>query len=182
MEPTQSVPLPGDVRLMPLKSHVDNRGNLTEVFRNEWHESPLPAEWMVSRTQANALRGVHVRRHAWTYACVIAGEMVVGLHDLRPGSTAVRSAMLRLSTAPLHLLVIPSGVAYGFLSPRESTLVFGASECADAEDRFSCRWDSPELHLDWPCEAPDLSAEDSAAGGYAAMRETVLAGRMVALS
>lgn len=179
METVQSKTLPDGVALMPLKSHVDDRGDLTEVFRNEWHNSPLPAEWVVSRAQANALRGVHVRRHSWAYACAIAGEVVVGLHDLRPHSSTIRSVMLRLSSAPPHLLVVPSGVAYGFYSPQPSTLILGTSECLDSSDHLACRWDSPELNLNWPCAAPELSAEDRAADGYAAARTTILADRRV---
>ena len=182
MQTIQSTALPHGVALMPLKSHADHRGDLTEVFRNEWHSSPLPAEWIVGRAQANTLRGVHVRRHAWAYACAIAGEVVVGLHDLRPHPTAVRSVMFRLSSAALHLLVIPSGVAYGFYSPQGATLILGTSESSNSSDQIACRWDSPELDLDWPCASPELSAEDRMAGNYAAARATVLAARMIDLS
>jgi len=179
MQSIESMALPDGVVLMLLKPHADHRGDLTEVFRNEWHSSPLPAEWMVCRTQANALRGIHVRRHSWAYACAISGEVVVGLHDLRPRPSAVRSVMLRLSSAPLHLLVIPSGVAYGFYSPQAATLILGTSESAMSPDHLACRWDSIELHLNWPCAAPELSAEDRMAGTYAAVRTTVLADRMI---
>ena len=182
MQTVQSTALPHGVALRPLTSHADHRGDLTEVFRNEWHGSPVPAEWMVSRAQANVLRGVHVRRHAWTYACAIAGEVVVGLHDLRTHPTAVRSVMFRLSSAALHLLVIPSGVAYGFYSPQGATLILGTSESSSSPDQLACRWDSPELDLSWPCAAPELSAEDRVAGNYAAARTTVLADRMIDLS
>lgn len=182
MQTIQSMTLPDGVALMPLKSHADHRGDLTEVFRNEWHSSPLPAEWIVSRAQANALRGVHVRRHSWAYACAIAGEVIVGLHDLRPHPSAARSVMFRLSSAPLHLLVIPSGIAYGFYSPQGATLILGSSESSNSPDQLACRWDSPELSLNWPCAAPELSAEDRVAGNYAAARTIVLADWMIDLS
>ena len=182
MQIIQSTALPHGAALMPLKSHADHRGDLTEVFRNEWHRSPLPAEWIVGRAQANALRGVHVHRHSWAYACAIAGEVVVGLHDLRPHPTAARSVMFRLSNAPLHLLVIPSGVGYGFYSPQGATLIFGKSENSNSSDQLACRWDSPELNLNWPCAAPELSAEDRVAGNYAAARKTILADRAIDLS
>lgn len=182
MQTTQSMALPDGVVLMPLKSHADHRGDLTEVFRNEWHSSPLPAEWTVNRAQANALRGVHVRRRSWTYACAIAGEVVVGLHDLRSHRPAVRSVMFRLSSAPLHLLVVPSGVAYGFYWPEGATLILGSSESSNSPDQLACEWNARELDLNWPCTAPDLSAEDRAAGSYAAARTTVLADRKFDLS
>lgn len=177
MQAEQSISLPDGAALLPLKSHVDNRGDLTEVFRNEWHSSPLPAQWTLCRAKANALRGIHVRRHAWEYACAIGGEVLVGLHDLRPHQSAIRPAMFRLTTTKPHLLVIPSGIAYGFYSPHGSTLILGTSEGPDPQDHLSCRWDSPELGLNWPCVAPELSEEDRCAGSYAAARTALLAGQ-----
>lgn len=163
----ESIALPDGVILMPLKTHPDNRGELTEIFRNEWHRSPLPAQWTIHRAKANALHGVHVDRRSWKYVCVIAGEVIVGLHDVRPHPDAARSVMFHLARTRLQMLVIPNGVARGFYSPQESTLLLGTSEHSDSSGHFACRWDSPELSLNWPCTAPELSPEDRAAGSYA---------------
>lgn len=161
--------------LMPLTTHPDGRGDLTEIFRNEWHRSPAPVQWIVSRTGANVLRGMHVHARSWDYLCVIEGNVVAGLHDLRPRAAAARSAMLRLSGARLQVLVIPIGVAHGFYSPGNSTLMVGASTYYDPADHRACRWDAPELDLDWPCTAPELSAKDRDAGSYAELRAAFLA-------
>lgn len=153
---------------MSLTSHLDNRGDLTEVFRMEWVESPAPIQWAVARSEANALRGVHVHARHWDYYCVVSGELIVGLHDLRLGAAMARAtAMLFLSGERLQLLAVPSGVAHGLYSPVHSTLLVGTSAYYDPADHRGCRWDAPELGLEWPCTSPILSAKDRDAGSYA---------------
>lgn len=161
--------LPAGVKLMSLTTHSDARGDLTEILRNEWHGSPPPARWIAVRAAPNTLRGVHVRRRGWRYACVVAGEMWAGLHDLRAERPAAWSVLFRLTGARLQALVIPPGVAHGFYATEGATLVLGAS-AGDDSDEGACRWDAPELGLDWPCAAPQLSAGDCDAGSYARLR------------
>ena len=146
----QPVALPPGVARRTLKTFPDDRGDFTEIFRNEWQASPSPVQWNISRNQPNVLRGVHVHAHHWDYLCVVEGEMAIGLHDLRPGaSDTAKSAMVHLSGDRLEVLVIPPGVAHGFYSPNHSTYVIGASGYYDPTDHRRCRWDCPELKLDW---------------------------------
>jgi dTDP-4-dehydrorhamnose 3,5-epimerase len=155
MSGEQSRALPVGVKIAQLTTHPDDRGELTEIFRNAWHDSPLPVQWIVNRMRANVLSGMHVYGR-WRYLCTVRGHMWVGLHDARPGSpTARRSAMIRLGDMPLRTLTIPP----------------------DDERRF--RWDDPELALDWPCTAPEVSARDAAAGRYAASADSAFAAAIV---
>jgi|SRR5688572_19024504 dTDP-4-dehydrorhamnose 3,5-epimerase len=170
----RSTPLPAGVSLVSLTTHADSRGDLTEIFRNEWHHSPLPAQWLITRSGANTLRGVHVHALNWDYLCVIEGETIVGLHDMRPEAADPRSTLIQLSGARIQMLVIPPGVAHGFYSPVGATHVIGASKYFDSADHRGCRWDSPELGLDWPCTAPMLSEKDRAVGSYAELRAAYL--------
>ncbi|NJM91980.1 MAG: hypothetical protein HC861_04450 [Rhodospirillaceae bacterium] len=137
-----------------MTAHADGRGDLTEIFRNEWFESPSPVQWLVTRTQANALRGVHVHARHWDYYCLVAGELVVGLHDLRPGSVSTRTAMLRMSAERLQLLAVPTGVAHGLYSPTPSTLMVGTSTYYDPADHRGCRWNESELDWDGLARRP----------------------------
>ena len=176
MKTDQSTILPTGATLTPLATHSDERGDLTEIFRDEWHKSPAPVQWIVSRSEANVLRGVHVHRVHWDYFCVVAGDIFVGLHDLRPAEPAARrSAVVRLNGERLQMLTIPPGVAHGFYSSGDAMYVIGTSAYYDPSDHRACRWDSPELALHWPCTAPRLSASDREAGGYAELRAAFLA-------
>jgi dTDP-4-dehydrorhamnose 3,5-epimerase len=175
LEDDRLAALPDGVRVMPLTMHPDNRGDLTEIYRNEWHDTPLPVQWMVSRTKANVLRGVHAHARHWDYYCVAEGEIIVGVHDLRPAAVATRqSAMRRLTSRRLEMLVIPAGVAHGLYSPGDSLLIVGTSTYYNPADDGGCRWDAPELNLDWPCSTPELSARDREAGSYAELRTWLL--------
>jgi len=172
----QSVQLPVGVWLRPLTTHPDDRGDFTEFFRNEWYDSPLPVQWNISRSRPNVLRGVHVHVKHWDYYCVVDGETTVGLHDLRADAALrVRSAMVRLGDDRLEVLAIPPGVAHGVYSQHGSTLLIGVSGYYDPADHRRCRWNCPELDLDWRCQAPELSQEDRQAPGYAELRSAFLA-------
>jgi dTDP-4-dehydrorhamnose 3,5-epimerase len=176
LEHDSATALPDGVRLMPLTTHADGRGDFTEIFRNEWHNSPVPVQWNVSRTGLNALRGVHVHALHWDYLCVMTGEMVVGLHDLRPEArNASRSVMLRLAGSEMRMLSIPPGVCHGFYSPHGSVHVIGASTYYNPPDHRRCRWDDPELGLDWPCTSPELSRADREAPSYGELKAAFLA-------
>ena len=167
--------VPAGVRVISLTTHVDNRGDLSEIFREEWVDSPPPIQWVVVRSKANALRGIHVHARHWDYYCVVTGEMTVGVHDLRPGATRGISAMLHLTGDRLQLLSVPAGVAHGLYCSRASTIMVGTSQYYDSDDHRGCRWDCPELRLSWPCTVPELSAKDREAGSYAALRAGYLA-------
>jgi dTDP-4-dehydrorhamnose 3,5-epimerase len=161
----RGLPLPSGVRLLPLKTHLDDRGAFTEVFRDEWGVDPRPVQWNVVQSAANVLRGVHVHlRHA-DLLTTIAGELVLGLRDLRPMSpTHGLATMLRLSACQRHLAMIPVGVAHGFYFPQPACHIYGVSQAFDGSDEFGCRWDDPALELGWPCREPLLSKRDQAAG------------------
>jgi dTDP-4-dehydrorhamnose 3,5-epimerase len=163
-----STPLPDGVRVRPLATHADNRGNLTELLRLAWHDSPPPVQWIASESERNVMRGVHVHIQHWDYLFLLQGEMLLGLHDMRlAASTYRRSATLRLRGSPSCAVLIPPGVAHGFYYPERSLHVLGTSTYWDTRDDLSCKWNCPELGMEWPCTDPLLSARDREAGNYA---------------
>lgn len=161
---------PADVAIRRLKPHPDDRGIFTELFRNEWGLGPEPAQWNIVRSEANVLRGVHVHRKHLDYITMIAGEMLLILHDLREESgTHRRTVQLRLRADDPHLVVVPVGVAHGFYFAEPATHLYSVTTAFDGSDEFGCHWTAPELEVDWPCSQPILSRRDREAGSYAAM-------------
>lgn len=162
--------LPDGCRIQRLTTFPDERGAFTEIFRNAWFDSPTPLQWSLSRNTANALRGVHVHAKHWDYVSIIAGRMLLGLHDMRPiSATRSQSVFLELSDAEPLVVSIPPGVAHGFYFREAGVNLTASSRYYDPPDHMRCRWDSPELNLDWPCSAPLLSPQDEAAGSYDAL-------------
>lgn len=165
-----NIPVPLGFKLRARPTHLDERGGLTELFREEWELGPKAHQWNMVRSHANVLRGVHAHRDHVDYLAMTSGEMVLGLHDLRPDSPTHRlSVTLRLQSDDIHLAVIPVGVAHGFYFPELSCLVYGVTSGFDGTDEFGCHWADAALGLEWPCESPLLSERDRTAGSYAGM-------------
>lgn len=152
------------VVLRELQYHADDRGNLSEIYRQEWHSDIRLSQWNVSHCVNNSLRGVHLHLKHTDYLVVLSGRFVFGLRDLRRDSESFgRTAMLDLTGGAL---LIPPGVAHGFHCVAEGTLVYGLSHSWDLEDDLACRWDDPDHGLVFPATDPILSARDRDAGGF----------------
>jgi dTDP-4-dehydrorhamnose 3,5-epimerase len=74
-------------------------------------------------------------------------------------------------------VVIPPGVAHGFYYVRPSIDVCGVSQYFSQDDELGCRWNAPDLGLEWPCKDPVLSEKDGKAMSYAELREALDAAR-----
>lgn len=166
----EEITIPAGVALRALKTHADTRGTFTEVFREEWGLGAPALQWNIVQSRANVLRGVHAHRLHADYLTIAAGEMILGLHDLRPRSPTYRvSRLLRLQADDLHIVAIPVGVAHGFYFAEPATTLYAVSHYFDGSDEVGCRWDAPELGFAWPCDDPLLSERDRTAGSYAEM-------------
>lgn len=161
--------LPEGVLLRPLTVHADPRGTLIEIFRQSWNETYGALQWTVTQNHARAMRGMHVHARHTDYLVVIAGTVLLGLHDLRD-TGAQATCMLTLEATAPQAVLIPPGVCHGFYSAAPGTILVGTSEYWDVRDDLGCRFDAPELGLNWPDPSPALSARDRDAMPYAEMR------------
>jgi dTDP-4-dehydrorhamnose 3,5-epimerase len=140
---------------------------MTELYRRDWQLDVVPVQWNLVSSRANTLRGVHVHLAHWDYLCVISGEMLLGLHDMRPHSPTYRLAVQRPlpADAPCSI-ALPPGVAHGFYFASETTYFYAVSQYWNPSDELGCRWDDPELGLSWPTADPLLSERDAHAPTY----------------
>lgn len=163
--------LPHGVELRALTPHADSRGVFTELFRDSWALDIAPAQWNVVRSEPNVLRGVHAHwRHA-DYLTVVAGRATIGLHDLREGSpTEGLGATVELAEDAPRALTIPTGVAHGFYFHGPSIHVYAVSHEWDPADELGCRWDDPELAIEWPSTEPAISDRDRELGPLSELR------------
>ncbi|OYU47341.1 MAG: hypothetical protein CFE31_16300 [Rhizobiales bacterium PAR1] len=153
-----------------LAPHADERGRFTEIYREAWNTCPPNLQWNCVCSNARVLRGVHVHAVHHDYLFVAAGTLVLGLHDIRPESaTRASSEMIVIEAEKPLGIAIPPGVCHGFYFPIPSVHVYAVSEYWNAKDELGCRFDSPELGLDWPDREPLLSERDMKAGDYAQM-------------
>ena len=153
-----------------LAPHDDSRGCFTEIYRDSWQSDFRSIQWNLVTSRAQTLRGVHVHKRHHDYLMVLSGTLMLGLHDFRPGSASNgKSELLSLTGESKTTVAIPPGVCHGFYFPEPTTHLYSVSEYFNPEDELGCRYDCPELKLDWPEAAPILSDRDRSAGSYSAM-------------
>lgn len=165
-----SAQLPAGVLLRPLLDGGNDLGGCTQLYRADWQPDVIPVQWNFVCSRANTLRGVHVHPTHADYLCVLRGEMLLALHDMRPQSPTYRLSVQQvLSGERPCSATIPPGVAHGFYFGSETRYVYAVDHYWNLADELGCRWDDPALGLSWPTSDPLLSARDAAAPSYAEM-------------
>ena len=151
------------VKIATLNMHPDDRGHFMETFRKSWFPE---RSWDIiqanrSFSKAGVLRGLHYHHHQVDYWYPITGRLRVGLCDLRRGSPTegVHEAFVIDDEKPVGVLV-PPGVAHGFLALTETCLTYLVDRYYDASDEHGVAWDDPDIAMPWEVEAPLLSERD----------------------
>jgi len=140
------------VRLVHLHAFTDARGIFIETFRKEWFPDQ---SWEViqtncSHSRAGVLRGLHYHLHQADYWYVVQGTIRAGLVDLRRSSPTYRATQIvELSDQIPMGLLLPCGVAHGFLALSDVILTYLVNRYYDASDEYGLAWNDPELRLDW---------------------------------
>ena len=76
--------LPDGVQIHRLAPHNDLRGSVTELYRENWDLGCRLVQLNAVISTAGVLRGVHVHIRHVDHLVLLAGRMVLGLHDMRP--------------------------------------------------------------------------------------------------
>jgi dTDP-4-dehydrorhamnose 3,5-epimerase len=153
------------VRYGAIARHGDDRG----AFRELWRASAFPAltaaetgaaagseprfvQANLSTSVAGVLRGLHYHRRQLDYWTVGAGRAFVALVDVRPlvdGSGPLALVETRELVAD-EWVVIPTGVAHGFLAVEPLELVYLVTNEFDGTDELGFAWDDPAVGVPWP--------------------------------
>jgi dTDP-4-dehydrorhamnose 3,5-epimerase len=155
--------LPG-VRFGAIARHADSRG----AFRELWRASAFPAltpgdtgapagseprfvQANLSSSAAGVLRGLHYHRRQLDYWVVAAGRAFVALVDVRPVADGRGGAVVETrELAADDWVVIPAGVAHGFLALEPLELVYLVTNEFDNRDELGFAWDDPAVGVPWP--------------------------------
>jgi dTDP-4-dehydrorhamnose 3,5-epimerase len=169
------------VRYGAIASHGDSRG----AFRELWRASAFPAltaaetgsaegeqprfvQANLSTSAAGVLRGLHYHRRQLDYWVVASGRAFVALVDVRPllEGTGPRAVVETRELAANDWVVIPVGIAHGFLALEPLELVYLVTNEFDGSDELGFAWDDPAVGVPWPAVAttrdgrPILSERD----------------------
>ena len=153
--------LPSGVKTLPLETHLDERGHFTEIFREVKVPEFSAIQWNLVRSKAGVLRGLHLHLRHFDYLVLASGACEFGLYDCRPLSPTFGSWGILQVRAPAPVaLIIPPGVAHGFLFLEESLHIYAVSEYWDGSDELGCRYDDPDCGIPWSLSQVLLSQRD----------------------
>ena len=153
------------VRFGSIVRHADSRGS----FREVWRASSFPAlnppetgapagteprfvQANLSSSAAGVLRGLHYHRRQLDYWTVTAGRAFVALVDVRPlvEGSGPRAIVETRELAVDDWVVIPAGVAHGFLALERLDLLYLVTNEFDGSDELGFAWDDPAVGVPWP--------------------------------
>lgn len=153
------------VRFGRLVRHADSRGAFREVWRASTFPALTPAETgapadseprfvqaNVSSSAGGVLRGLHYHRRQLDYWTVLSGRAFVALVDVRPllEGRGGRAAVETRELAADEWVVIPAGVAHGFLALEPLELLYLVTNEFDGSDELGFAWDDPAVGVAWP--------------------------------
>lgn len=147
---------------------ADNRGRFVKTFHSEFfREHGLREDWKeeyYSVSARHVVRGMHFQtppmEHAKLVYC-LSGAVLDVVLDLRKGSTTFGQAhSFELSGDKANSLYLPAGVAHGFLSLSDDSIMqYKVTSVHSPADDHGILWDS--IGFDWPVKRPIISARDS---------------------
>ncbi|MEX2010980.1 MAG: dTDP-4-dehydrorhamnose 3,5-epimerase [Chloroflexota bacterium] len=155
--------LPG-VRFGAVQRHGDARGSFRELWRASAFgtldaaeagappgSEPRFVQSNMSTSAAGVLRGLHYHRRQLDYWVVASGRAFVALVDVRPVLAGVGSAVVDTrELAADQSVVIPAGVAHGFLALEPLELLYLVTNEFDGSDELGFAWDDPAVAVPWP--------------------------------
>lgn len=166
-------PLEGCYQVSPFFAQ-DERGTFVKTFQAErFLALGLPTEWReeyYSSSRKGVIRGMHFQtpphEHEKLVYC-IQGLVLDVVVDLRRGSpTYGKHFSVKLDAARGHGLMIPKGMAHGFLALTEDVLIaYKVTTEYAPENDAGIRWNS--FGLDWGVDKPFVSVRDRTQPAFA---------------
>ncbi|MFE2410650.1 dTDP-4-dehydrorhamnose 3,5-epimerase [Kitasatospora sp. NPDC059408] len=164
--------IPGAFEVTP-QQHGDPRGLFMEWYRFDRLEEvvghPLRlAQGNLSVSAKDVVRGIHfadVPPGQAKYVSCVRGAVLDVVVDLRVGSPAFgKWEFVRLDDTERKSVYIPEGVGHGFCAlTDDATLSYVCSETYNPTGEHAVHPLDPDLGIEWPADAPQLSARDAAA-------------------
>ena len=116
------------VKLFELNPYLDKRGSFSEVFLTKSVYKEFNINYVQeneSISKKNVFRGMHFQKGKYSQSKIIRvvkGKVIDVICDLRKSSKTFKKIM-QLELDPYKLLFIPKGLAHGFFSLEEETIL-----------------------------------------------------------
>lgn len=159
------------VVVVDIEPHEDERGAFARLqcpdeFAAAGHPF-TPAQTSLSRNpHAGTLRGMHYQsapNAEAKFVRAVRGRIYDVALDLRPASPTFRRWVSQeLSADNARALLIPEGVAHGFLTLEPDTdVLYQISPAFKPGHETGVRWDDPAFAIAWPAQPALISSRDA---------------------
>ena len=150
------------VRYGRLNRLADQRGSFAELWRESSfgelseRDAGLPNARFVqanlSSSTQGVLRGLHYHRRQLDFWIVVSGRALVALVDVRPvlADSGAHAIVEMRELGAGGTVVIPTGVAHGFLALEPLQLLYLVTSEYDGSDELGFAWDDPAVGVEWP--------------------------------
>ena len=158
------------VELYQLEKNIDSRGSFTEIFQKHWESCIDPVQWSVVESGPGVFRGMHYHNRHDEYFSLISGRCLVGLKDLRPGSTTFEGhSLFELTADSPSAVTFPRRILHGWYFIETSIHIQSVSESYNnysADDNLGCKWNDKDLEIPWPFSEAVVSERADSFPGY----------------
>jgi dTDP-4-dehydrorhamnose 3,5-epimerase len=154
-----------DIQIVTFQAFGDERGRFMETFRKEWFPQRRWEKIQTNRSdsQAGVLRGLHYHFQQVDYWVVAAGKIRAAFYDLRPDSPTQGVAQtVEMGEENLVGVFVPVGVAHGFVTLTDATLLYIVDNYYTGGDEYGVAWNDPDIAMPWGVESPIVSGRDAA--------------------
>ena len=150
--------------------HVDERGYFARAWcLKELAEAGYRLNFVQASMSFNArsgtVRGMHYQcppgKEGKLVRCV-AGKIYDALVDIRPDSeTFLQHQFVELSAETSRAVFIPPGIAHGFQTLADSSMVFyEMTDYYRADQGSGFRFDDPSVGIEWPLPVASINERD----------------------
>lgn len=159
-----------DVKLLKPVRHVDPRGFVSEVFRDDaLRQHGIDIHFVQDNhslsTNRGVVRGLHFQIPPFAQAKLVrvtAGSIFDVAVDIRWGSPSFGHHVAAvLSASDWNQMFIPTGFAHGYCTLEPNTeVVYKVSNYYSAEHDRGLLWNDPALGIAWPVSAAEAEVSD----------------------
>ena len=155
------------VRLFSIKSYEDNRGVFSEVYLTKLDHPEFKIEYIQeneSISNFGVFRGMHFQKgnHSQSKLIrVVKGKVIDVICDLRKSSPSFKKIIfIELNTN--QLLFLPKGLAHGFLSLEDGTILnYKCDNYYNNKSESGFNLFKSNVDIEFPIESKDLIISDN---------------------
>ena len=150
------------VKLFHIKSHEDKRGVFSEVYLTKLDHPEFKIKYgqeNESISNYGIFRGMHLQKGSHSQSKlirVVKGKVIDVVCDLRKSSPSFKKNIF-IELNPNQLLFLPKGLAHGFLSLEEGTVLnYKCDNYYNQSSESGFNLFKSKIEIDFPIESDDI--------------------------